>query len=97
MEVTFAEPAAATGVRVRQNFAPGAICRVEAIDDAGNTHRWWSGRDPMPPEIIRQITWFGIDVPATGYRVARVRITLDLNAIPGWKQIDAVQLITANP
>jgi hypothetical protein len=27
--------------------------------------------------------------------VARVRISLNLAAVPGWKQIDAVQLVAA--
>lgn len=95
LELTFATPVSATGVRVRQNDAPGGITQVEAIADDGSVHLWWRGTDPLVPPAIRAIVWFGVDVPATTYRVARIRLTFDLAAVPGWHQIDAVQLLGA--
>ena len=42
-----------------------------------------------------EIAWFAIRMPKTAYLVAKVKLTLDLAAVTGWKQIDAVQLVGA--
>lgn len=93
LEVTFAKPVHATEVRVRQNNAPGAIARIEAIEPDGTAHVWWEGVDPYKQPAIREIVWFAVHVPQTAYLVAKVRITLNLATVSGWKQIDAVQLV----
>jgi len=92
-EVTFARPVAATEVRVRQNDAAGAIAKVEAIEPDGTTHVWWEGADPYQRPAVREIAWFAVRVPRTTYLVARVKLSLNLASGPGWKQIDAVQLV----
>jgi hypothetical protein len=45
------------------------------------------------PPAIREIAWFAVRVPKTSYLVAKVKVTLKLPTVPGWKQIDAVQLV----
>lgn len=97
LEVTFARPVKARGVRVRQNQSPGAITKVEAIAADGRTQVWWEGQDPYIAPPIREIAWFGVDVPPSGIVVEKIRLTLDLARVPGWKQIDAVQLLAAPP
>jgi len=93
LEVSFAKPVHATEVRVRQNNAPGAIAKIEAIEPNGTTHVWWEGKDPFVAPAIREIAWFAVRMPKTAYVVAKVKITLNLATVPGWKQIDAVQLV----
>jgi hypothetical protein len=93
LEVTFAKPTHATEVRVRQNDAAGAITKIEAIESDGTTHVWWEGTDPYKAPAVREIVWFGVRVPKTPYLVAKVKITLNLASGPGWKEIDAVQLV----
>jgi len=39
--------------------------------------------------------WFGVRVTPTAYLVAKVKITRNLASGPGWKEIDAVQLVGA--
>jgi hypothetical protein len=95
LEVTFAKPVHATEVRVRQNDAAGAIVRIEAIESGGSAHVWWEGVDPYQAPAVREIAWFAVRVPNTPYLVAKVKITLNLAAGPGWKEIDAVQLVGA--
>lgn len=95
LEVTFAKPTRAIEVRVRQNHNPGAIVKVEAVAADGSVHVWWEGKDPHVAPPIRAITWFGVRVPPTPYAVAKIKLTLNLAAVPGWKQIDAVQLVGA--
>lgn len=93
LEVTFARPVHATEVRVRQNDAAGAISKIEAIEANGTAHVWWEGVDPYKAPVTREIVWFAVRGPRTDYLVAKVKITLNLAAGPGWKEIDAVQLV----
>lgn len=93
VEVCFAKPVRATEVRVRQNNAPGAIVKVEAFEPDGTAHTWWTGVDPAKASAQATLAWFAVRVPRTSYRVAKVKLTLNLAAVPGWKEIDAVQLV----
>jgi hypothetical protein len=95
LEVTFAKPVSATEVRVRQSDASGAIVKVDAFEPDGTAHTWWAGVDPNPVPAIREIVWFAVRVPKTSYLVARVKLTLNLASGPGYKQVDAVQLVAA--
>jgi hypothetical protein len=95
LEVRFAQPARAVEVRVRQNHSPGAIAKVEVFEPDGTGHLWWEGKDTFVAPAVREVAWFAVRVPPTGYAVAKVRITLNLAAVSGWKQIDAVQLVGA--
>lgn len=93
LEVVFAKPVHATEVRVRQNDAAGAIVKIEAIEPNGASHVWWTGIDPYRAPATRELVWFAVRMPKTDYLVGKVRITLDLAAVSGWKEIDAVQLV----
>ena len=95
LEVTFANPVSAVEVRARQSDVSGAIAKVEAIEPDGTAHVWWEGVDPYQAPAVRKIVWFGVRVPRTAYLVARVKFTLNLASGPGYKQIDAVQLLAA--
>ncbi|MBI5462976.1 MAG: hypothetical protein HY941_12395 [Gammaproteobacteria bacterium] len=97
IELTYATPVHATEVRVRQTNAPGAIVKVEAIAADGTLHVWWEGIDPYTAPAQRDLAWFAVRVPATPYLVAKLKITLNLAAVPGWKEIDAVQLVGTAP
>jgi hypothetical protein len=95
LKVTFAKPVHATEVRVRQNDAAGAITKIEGIEPDGTAHVWWEGVDPYKTPAVREIVWFSVRVPQTAYLVAKVKITLNLASGPGYKEIDAVQLVGA--
>ena len=92
LEVGFAKPVHATELRIRQTNAPGAIIKVELIDDKGGKHSVFSGVDETtyPPQTI---TWFNAKTEKTDYLVKGAVITLATNAVGGWNEIDAVQLI----
>ena len=96
LDATFAKPVHAIEVRVRQNDAPGAIAKVEAIEPDGTTHVWWTGADPHQRTAVREIVWFAVRVPKTSYLVSRIKLTLNLASGPGYKEIDAVQLVSGD-
>lgn len=92
LEVQFAKPVHATQIRIRQNYAPGAIIKVELIDENGAKHTVAQGVDQQkyPPNTI---SWFDRSFEKTAYKAVGARITLATNAVPGWNEIDAVQLL----
>jgi hypothetical protein len=91
IELTYATPVRATGVRVVQSFNPGAVVKIELIDAAGATSSVWTGPDATA-YARGQIGVLEIKFPASAQRVAKVRLTLDTKRVPGWNAIDAVGL-----
>ncbi|MBU0480932.1 MAG: hypothetical protein KKG47_07510 [Proteobacteria bacterium] len=92
LEVYFSQPVQATELRVRQNYTPGTITKVEAIAADGRVQVLWEGSDPNT-YLPNQISWFVLRFPTTTFPVHRVKLTLNISLISGWKQIDAVQLV----
>jgi tetratricopeptide (TPR) repeat protein len=90
------EPAVerATGVRVFQNFNPGALIRIELITPDGSAATVWTGPDTTS-YVARQIGIFQTRFPPSEKPVAKVKLTLDTARLPGWKQIDAVGVLTS--
>ena len=78
----------ATGVRIRESCAPGAVIRVEIFDEAGAPHQAWAGNDPTTG-----LNYLIVNFPRTDYKTDRVKVTLATNVVPGWNEIDAVQLV----
>jgi hypothetical protein len=92
LEVRYAKPVHATELRIRQNYAPGAIIKLELIDEGGARHAVWQGADDQK-YAQNTISWFGKSFEKTPYAVVGARITLATNAVPDWNEIDAVQLL----
>ena len=92
LEVKFAKPVQATGLRIRQNNAPGTIIKIDLVDEGGGKHTVWQGVDDQK-YLINTIAWFDKTFDKTSYKVSGVRITLATNAVSGWNEIDAVQLL----
>jgi hypothetical protein len=90
--VKFAKPVNSTELRIRQNFGPGAIIKVELIDTDGKSHTVWEGPDKTQYKENTQSYLF-VKYDKTPYKVKSVKITLATNAVPGWNEIDAVQLV----
>lgn len=84
----FSKPVAATGLRIRESAGAGTVIKVELIDTQGTSHSLWSGKDPT-----KGINYFMLTFPKTDYKVDHVKITLATNLVPGWNEIDAVQLL----
>jgi ribosomal protein L31 len=90
--LNYEKPVNATEVRIRQTFNPGAIIKVELIDTKGKSHAVWEGLDKTKYDAVT-IQYFKAKFDKTDYKTKTVKITLATNSIPGWKEIDAVQLL----
>jgi hypothetical protein len=82
----------ATEVRVRQTYNPGTIIKVELLDTKGKSHTVWEGLDKTKYEP-NKIKYFVAKFDKTDYKTNTIKITLATNSLPGWKEIDAVQLV----
>lgn len=78
----------ATAVRVRESYGSGAVIRVELYDETGASHPAWAGNDPTTG-----LNYLIVSFPRTEYKTDHVKITLATNVVPGWNEIDAVQLV----
>jgi hypothetical protein len=92
IELDYAKPVNATEIRIRQTFNPGAIIKVELFDESGTAHNIWQGPDKTNYPS-NEIAWLNVAVEKTEYKTQKVKITLATNAVDGWNEIDAVQLI----
>jgi hypothetical protein len=86
--VRFPRAVAVDEVRIRESLNPGTVWRVSATVEDGASSILWAGDDPTtaaPADLV---------VRAKGEVVSRqVRIELDTARRPGWKGIDAVELV----
>jgi len=88
LDLTFPKAVFATEVRIRESCGSGAVIKVEVFDDKGAPHVVWAGNDPT-----KELNYFPVKFDKTTYKTDRVKITLATNVVPGWNEIDAVQLV----
>ena len=92
VKLTFPKAVNATGVRIRQSYNPGAIIKIELIDEKGKNNTVWKGIDDTKYEP-EKIKYFSMNFDKTSYKTKSLKITLATNSVPGWNEIDAVQLV----
>jgi hypothetical protein len=92
LELSYLKAVNATAVRVRQSYGPGAIAKVELFDDAGKAFTVWQGPDnaKYAPSTI---AWLEAKFDKTTFKTQKIRLTLATNLVPGYNEIDAVQLL----
>ena len=88
LDLKFPKPVHAEEVRVRESCGSGAVIKVEVFDEQGAAHTVWAGNDPTT-----ELNYLLVKTPKTPFKTDRVKITLATNVIPGWNEIDAVQLV----
>lgn len=89
MELTFEKPVEIAQLMVRETYNPGAVVRITAVTDSGTEIPIWQGEDPGLGKPLSD-SLFGA---TAGVTTGRVRVHLDTKKVPGWNEVDAVQLI----
>jgi len=92
VKLTYKKPVNATEIRIRQTYGPGAIIKIELIDEKGKSNTVWEGVDKTKYEP-NKIKYFNVSFEKTAYKTKTVKITLATNSVSGWNEIDAVQLV----
>ena len=87
LELDFANPVPVEKIIVHQNDNPGAIIRIEAHDTDTPTVLW-SGEAAKGPAPLAEV--FAAEAKTT---TKTIRVVLDTRLVPGWNEIDAVELV----
>jgi hypothetical protein len=88
LDLKYPKPVHATEVRVRESCGSGSVVKVEIFDEQGTAHAVWQGNDPTT-----ELNYLVAKFPKTAFKTDRVKVTLATNVVPGWNEIDAVQLV----
>jgi hypothetical protein len=75
-------------IRVRETHNPGAISKVTAFLANGTELTLWEGVEPQATAPVEM----SFQVPDT-VNAKSVKVYLDTKRVPGWNEIDAVELI----
>jgi len=88
--LTYTQPVIPTRIIIYQTYHPGAVSRVEVVDEAGNSIMIYQAVPAITsqcPDILE------IEVSNVNTLVRLVRVTIDQSNHDGWSEIDAVQLL----
>jgi hypothetical protein len=88
LDLQYPKAVHATEVRVRESCGSGAVIKIEVYDEQGGAHAVWQGNDPTT-----ELNYLMVKFPKTSFKTDRVKVTLATNVVPGWDEIDAVQLV----
>lgn len=90
LELTYANPVYAIGVRIHETYGAGALTKIELKGTNGIYYPIWEGTD-----TTRTIGYVQAAVAQTSYLTKTVRLTFDTTRSPEgeWAEVDAVQLV----
>ena len=88
LDVFYARPVAPTAVRIRETLGPGAVARVLGKPEGGEWEILWEGTAPR----AEAPAWFEPPLSSASREIHALRIVLDTDRVPGWSEIDAVEL-----
>jgi len=88
LHVNYDRPVDISEIRVRETYNPGAISKITALLPTGQEVTIWEGTEP--PAYAPVDTAFS---PQTRVQANSVKIYMDTSRVPGWNEIDAVELI----
>ena len=91
LELTYKQAVDIREINIHESFNPGALARVLAIQPDGSPKTLWEGTTPADGEVIER----SLPIPP-GTRANTVRLELDTSRVPGWNEIDAVELVGAD-
>ena len=88
LQVEFDKPVEVAEVLIRETFNPGAISKVVAVDTDNKETTIWEGQAPASAAPTEMVVKASSSVSSN-----KIKIYLDSNRVPGWNEIDAVQLV----
>ena len=93
IELTYPKAVHPAVIRIHETLNAGSVSKVEVRDPSGEWRVLWGG-PAAPAETPR---WFEVRVADPGWPTREVRLTLGSAAVPGWNEIDAVELLGRPP
>lgn len=89
VELDYERSVVPEAVRVHETFNAGAVKQVLARQPGARWHVLWQGA----AAAASTPRWFEPPVEVAPARTRTIRIVLDTNAVKGWNEIDAVELV----
>ena len=91
LQLKYPKPVEVREVNIHESYNPGALAKVSAIMPDGSERVIWEGVEAPEEGVIER----AVKVPP-GIRSDQIRIELDTSRVPGWNEIDAVELVGAD-
>jgi hypothetical protein len=89
VELDYERAVRADAVRVVETHNPGAVAKVLGKAPDGTWDVLWEGTErPGAAPWVSELA-----LGARSYATATIRIVLDTNRVPGWNEVDAVELV----
>ena len=88
LQTEYARPVEVAQVRVLENDTPGGVVKITAFNASGGETVLWQGAEPQLAAPADQL----FTVPP-GTTANSIRVYIDTGKMPGWEEIDAVELI----
>jgi HAMP domain-containing protein len=88
LQTDYERPVEVSQIRVLESEAPGAVVKIAALTEGGGEIVLWQGSEPRTAAPADQM----FAVPP-GITAQSIRVYLDTAKVPGWNEIDAVELI----
>lgn len=88
LRVKYAKATEIGEINIHESYNPGAIAKVSAVLPDGGLKVIWEGTESAEEGVIER----SLKVPP-GVRADQILIELDTARVPGWNEIDAVELI----
>ncbi|MFN0126691.1 MAG: hypothetical protein ACKV19_08405 [Verrucomicrobiales bacterium] len=88
LQVGFERAVEVSEIVIHETFNPGALAKVSALLPDGSYKTLWEGTTPAEGESVER----ALPLPP-GITSDQIRIELDTQRVPGWNEIDAVQLV----
>ena len=88
LQTGYEKPVEIAQVRILENDAPGAVVKITALTAGGGEVVLWQGDEPRLAAPADQVF-----TATPGIFANSIRVYLDTGKVPGWNEIDAVELI----
>ena len=88
LQVKYPESVEIGEINIHETYNPGAISKVSALMPDGTERVIWEGTMNTEEGVVER----AVKVPP-GVRSDQIRIELDTSRVPGWNEIDAVEIV----
>lgn len=90
LQLHYTQSVIPTQLRVYETFNPGAVVKISAVNDNGQEFVLWQGVDPLLNKATHGVAEFALK---TEIKTKQIKIYLASKSVPGWNEIDAVELV----
>jgi hypothetical protein len=88
LRLKYPSPVEISQINVHETYNPGAVSKITALRPDGSEQTLWEGTAPVSEAPVET----GFPVPP-GIRSDQIKVYLDTARVPGWNEIDAVEIV----